>query len=60
MEPLVAALDDPGVEVRRAATLALGRIDDARAVEALVRTIAERPELWREASAAQSDQARMA
>jgi HEAT repeat protein len=32
--------------------LALGRIPDARAVEALLGALAERPELWREASAA--------
>ena len=38
--------------MRRAATLALGRIHDPRAVEALVGALAERPELWREASAA--------
>jgi HEAT repeat protein len=52
VEPLVAALDDSSAEVRRAATLALGRIPDARAVEALLGALAERPELWREASAA--------
>ncbi len=52
IEPLVAALDDPGAEVRRAATLSLGRIPDRRAVEALVETLARRPELWQEASAA--------
>ena len=53
VEPLVAALgdDDPGV--RRAATLALGRVDDhEHAVEALVRALTERPELWEEVSAA--------
>jgi len=52
IEPLVAALEDPSAGVRRAATLALGRIPDQQAVEALVRALAERPELWREASAA--------
>jgi HEAT repeat protein len=52
IEPLVAALGDPSAGVRRAATLALGRIRDPRAVEALVGTLAEHPELWREASAA--------
>ncbi len=52
VEPLVAALDDSSAEVRRAATLALGRIADPRAVEALVTALGERPELWREASAA--------
>jgi HEAT repeat protein len=52
IEPLVAALDDPSAAVRRAATLALGRIQDPRGVEALVGALAERPELWREASAA--------
>ena len=52
VEPLVAALDDSSAEVRRAATLALGRIPDSRAVEALVAALGERPELWREASAA--------
>jgi HEAT repeat protein len=52
IEPLVAALDDPSASVRRVATLALGRIDDQRGVEALIRALAERPELWREASAA--------
>jgi HEAT repeat protein len=51
VEPLVAALDDSSAGVRRAATLALGRISDPRAVEALVAALAERPELWREASA---------
>jgi HEAT repeat protein len=52
IEPLLAALDDPSAAVRRAATLALGRIPDPRAAEALVTALAERPELWREASAA--------
>ncbi|HSD24793.1 MAG TPA: HEAT repeat domain-containing protein [Solirubrobacterales bacterium] len=52
VEPLVAALDDSRAGVRRAATLALGRIPDPRAVEALVTALGERPELWREASAA--------
>ncbi len=52
IEPLVAALDDPSVGVRRAATLALGRIPAPRAAEALIGVLAERPELWREASAA--------
>jgi HEAT repeat protein len=52
VEPLVAALDDSSAGVRRAATLALGRIPDPRAVEALVAALAERPELWQEASAA--------
>jgi hypothetical protein len=52
VEPLVAALDDSSAGVRRAATLALGRIPDPRAVEALVAALGERPELWREASAA--------
>jgi HEAT repeat protein len=50
--PLVEALDDPNVEVRRAATLALGRIDSPRAVEALVEVLTDHPELWREVSAA--------
>lgn len=50
--PLVAALDDPSAGVRRAATLALGRVSDPAAVEALVAALAERPELWRETSAA--------
>ncbi len=52
IEPLVAALDDSSAAVRRAATLALGRIQDPRGVDALVAALAERPELWREASAA--------
>ena len=52
IEPLLAALDDSSAAVRRAATLALGRIQDPRGVEALVEALAERPELWREASAA--------
>jgi hypothetical protein len=52
IEPLVGALDDSSDVVRRAATLALGRIPDPRAVEALVATLSERPELWRETSAA--------
>jgi HEAT repeat protein len=52
VEPLVAALDDSSAGVRRAATLALGRIADPRAVEALIGALAERPELWQEASAA--------
>lgn len=50
--PLIAALDDPSDGVRRAASLALGRVDDGRALEALVEALAERPELWRETSAA--------
>jgi HEAT repeat protein len=50
--PLVEALDDPNVDVRRAATLALGRIDSPSAVEALVGVLTEHPELWREVSAA--------
>ncbi len=52
IEPLVEALDDANAGVRRAATLALGRIHDPRGVEALVVALAERPELWRETSAA--------
>ena len=52
IEPLLAGLEDPSASVRRAATLALGRIPDPQAAEALVRALAERPELWREASAA--------
>jgi HEAT repeat protein len=52
VEPLVTALDDSSDGVRRAATLALGRIADPGAVEALVAALAERPELWREVSAA--------
>jgi HEAT repeat protein len=52
IEPLVAALNDPSADVRRAATLSLGRIPDPRAVEALVEALAGRPELWQEASAA--------
>jgi HEAT repeat protein len=51
-EALVTALDDPNADVRRVVTLALGRIRDARAVDALVAALEERPELWREASAA--------
>ena len=50
--PLVDALADSNVEVRRAATLALGRIGSPAAVEALVGVLTERPELWREVSAA--------
>jgi HEAT repeat protein len=52
IDTLVAALDDSSAGVRRAATLALGRIPDRRAVEALAGALANRPELWREASAA--------
>lgn len=52
VEPLVAALEDSSAGVRRAVTLALGRIPDSRAVEALLEALAERPELWKEASAA--------
>jgi HEAT repeat protein len=52
IEPLVEALDDSSDGVRRAATLALGRIADPRAIEALITALAERPELWQEASAA--------
>lgn len=52
IDPLVAALDDPSAGVRRAATLALGRVSDPASVEALVTALAERPELWRETSAA--------
>jgi hypothetical protein len=50
--PLVAALSDRNDGVRRAATLSLGRSADPRAVEILVRTLAEQPVLWEEASAA--------
>lgn len=52
VEPLVKALDDPNDGVRRTATLALGRIRDARSAEALVTILTSRPELWQEASAA--------
>lgn len=52
LEPLLTALDDESESVRRAATLALGRTRDRRAGEALVGVLAERPELWKEASAA--------
>jgi HEAT repeat protein len=50
--PLVRALEDPNDGVRRAATLALARIRDPRAAEALLDTLGSRPELWQEASAA--------
>lgn len=52
VERLVAALDDPNDVVRRTATLALGRIRDPRAGEALVQSLSDRPELWQEVSAA--------
>jgi HEAT repeat protein len=40
IEPLIAALDDSSAVVRRAATLALGRIPDRGAVDALVEALA--------------------
>jgi HEAT repeat protein len=49
---LAAALDDANDGVRRAATLALGRIRDPRATDALVQALRDRPELWQETSAA--------
>jgi HEAT repeat protein len=52
VDPLVAALDDANDGVRRAAALALGRIRDPRATDALVRALETRHELWQEASAA--------
>lgn len=52
VEPLLRALEDPSHGVRRVATLALGRIRDPRAVDALLDVLATRPELWQEASAA--------
>jgi bilin biosynthesis protein len=52
VEPLIEALDDPSLTVRRAATLSLGRTRDPRAGQTLVEVLGERPELWREASAA--------
>ncbi len=52
VKPLVAALGDSSAGVRRAAALALGRIQDRRAVEALLEALEEQPELWQEASAA--------
>ncbi len=52
VERLVAALDDPNDGVRRTATLALGRIRDPRAADALVQALGDRPELWQEVSAA--------
>ena len=50
--PLVEALDDENDGVRRAATLALGRIGDERAGAALLDALEHRPELWQETSAA--------
>jgi HEAT repeat protein len=52
VQPLIGALEDPSDGVRRAATLALGRLPDPRASEALLATLRTRPELWQEASAA--------
>lgn len=52
VEPLLSALDDPAHGVRRVATLALARIRDPRAVDALLHVLSSRPELWQEASAA--------
>lgn len=52
VEPLIAALGDGNDGVRRAAALSLGRTSDPRAVDALLRTLAEQPVLWEEASAA--------
>ena len=52
VETLVAALEDANDGVRRAATLALGRFRDPHAAQALIRTLAAKPELWEEASAA--------
>ena len=49
---LVAALEDPNDGVRRVATLALGRIREPRAADALLRVLSSQPELWQEASAA--------
>jgi HEAT repeat protein len=52
LDQLVAALDDGSEPVRRAATLALGRIRDERAASVLIDILRSRPELWREAVAA--------
>lgn len=52
VEPLLRALEDSAHGVRRVATLALGRIRDPRAVDALLQVLSDRPELWQEASAA--------
>jgi HEAT repeat protein len=52
VEPLTAALDDANDGVRRAAALALGRIRDPRATDALLRALETRHELWQEVSAA--------
>jgi HEAT repeat protein len=52
VEALVEALDDANDGVRRAAALALGRVRDPRATDALVRALETRHELWQEASAA--------
>src|SRR3954447_20430310 len=52
VDALVAALDDPNDGVRRAATLALGRLRDPRVADALVAALEARPELWQETSAA--------
>jgi HEAT repeat protein len=52
VDALVAALDDANVAVRRAAILALGRVRDERASEALLAAVTTHPELWQETSAA--------
>ena len=52
VDALIAALEDPDEGVRRAATLALGRIRHPRSADALVNVLAERPALWQEAAAA--------
>lgn len=52
VDALVEALNDANVAVRRAAILALGRVRDERAGEALLAAVTEHPELWQETSAA--------
>ena len=52
LDQVVSALADDDEGVRRAATLALGRIRHQRAASVLIDLLESRPELWREAAAA--------
>jgi HEAT repeat protein len=55
VESLTHALDDGDDDVRRAATLALGKTGDGRAAEPLLAALEHSPELWEAASAALSE-----
>lgn len=52
LDQVVSALDDDDEGVRRAATLALGRIRHERSATVLIDLLESRPELWQEAAAA--------